>query len=197
MARKSGSSGEETARKLRIASTKLFAQHGYAAVSMRQIATEIGVQAGALYLYTPDKQSLLFDLMHSHMQELLDSWAIETLKHESDPQSQLNAFVCFHIQFHMQRLDEVFIAYMELRNLSEPNFKIITQQRQEYENLLNQLLTKGVRQGIFHVKDVKLATFGIIAMLTGINTWFRDAGRLSADVVSDVYLKMVLDIVNT
>ena len=36
-----------------------FYRHGYAAVSMRQIAAEVGVQAGALYAYTPDKQALL------------------------------------------------------------------------------------------------------------------------------------------
>jgi len=71
MARKSGSNGEKTAQQLRVAATKLFATNGYAAVSMRQIAREIGVQAGALYLYTPDKQSLLFDLMNQHMEELL------------------------------------------------------------------------------------------------------------------------------
>ncbi len=46
---------------------------------MRQIAAEVGgVQAGgALYLYTKDKQSLLFDLMRNHMEELLDAWAAE------------------------------------------------------------------------------------------------------------------------
>ena len=37
---------------------------------MRAIAAEVGVQA-ALYNYTPDKQSLLFDLMQAHMTDLL------------------------------------------------------------------------------------------------------------------------------
>ncbi len=54
---------------------RLFARQGFAAVSMRQIASEVGVQAGALYLYTPDKQTLLFDLMTTHMNELLQAWS--------------------------------------------------------------------------------------------------------------------------
>jgi len=41
---------------------------------MRQIAAEVGVQAGALYLYTPDKQTLLFDLMIEHLDQLQAAW---------------------------------------------------------------------------------------------------------------------------
>ena len=71
MARKSGSSSQKTRPLVHAAALSLFARHGYAAVSMRQIASEVGVQAGALYRYTPDKQSLLFELMRVHMEELL------------------------------------------------------------------------------------------------------------------------------
>jgi AcrR family transcriptional regulator len=67
MARKQGSHGEITGPKVRAAALRLFARHGFAAVSMRQIAGEVGVQAGALYLYTADKQTLLFELMRDHL----------------------------------------------------------------------------------------------------------------------------------
>ena len=71
MARTAGSHAQTTAPKVKAAALTLFSRHGYAAVSMRQIAAEVGVQAGALYTYTPDKQTLLFSLMHDHMTELL------------------------------------------------------------------------------------------------------------------------------
>ena len=71
MARKTGSHGDITGPKVHAAALRLIARHGFAAVSMRQIAHEVGVQAGALYRYTPDKQTLLFDLMLGHMDALL------------------------------------------------------------------------------------------------------------------------------
>jgi len=77
MARKLGSHSEITGPRITSAATTLIARHGFAAVTMRQIAAEVGVQAGALYLYTPDKQTLLFDLMRAHMEELLDAAAAE------------------------------------------------------------------------------------------------------------------------
>ena len=41
----------------------LFAERGYAAVSMRQIASKVGLQVGALYNYFPDKQTILSELL--------------------------------------------------------------------------------------------------------------------------------------
>lgn len=44
-------------------SFELFAQKGYAAVTMRQIAEEIGVSTGTLYHYFPSKESLFEQLV--------------------------------------------------------------------------------------------------------------------------------------
>lgn len=192
MARKSGSSGEKTAKQLRAAALKLFATHGYAAVSMRQIAREVGVQAGALYLYTPDKQTLLFDLLNRHMQALLQAWSERPKPDTEDPAKRLECFVRFHIQFHLPRADHVFISYMELRNLSGENFQQIEASRKAYENILQDILNAGQATGVFKVGDVKIAAFAIIAMLTGMNTWYREHGRLSESMVEKIYLDMVL-----
>ncbi|EBA16671.1 transcriptional regulator, TetR family protein [Roseobacter sp. SK209-2-6] len=189
MARTQGSHSGITGPRIREAALQLFAQHGYAAVSMRQIAKEVGVQAGALYNYTPDKQSLLFRLMESHMRELLAAWG--DLVVEGDAAVQLEAFVKFHIRFHMQRPDEVFIAYMELRNLNEENFAGIEVLRRSYEDALEQILKDGVASGCFRIPDTKIATLAVIAMLNGVMTWYRSGGRLSLEEVEGVYWEMV------
>ncbi len=188
MARKTGSHSQITGPKVRQAASKLFARHGFAAVSMRQIASEVGVQAGALYLYTPDKQSLLFDLMQGHMQDLLAAW--EAQEKGRGPLEQLEAFVRFHIGFHLDRPDAVFIAYMELRNLSEENFAVIEGLRKRYEDVLEGILREGQQAGVFAVPDTKLAMMALIAMLTGVNTWYREGGRLSRDKVEAIYWDM-------
>lgn len=173
---------------MRAAALGLFARHGFAAVSMRRIASEVGVQAGALYNYTPDKQSLLFDLMRSHMEELLDAMPAPF---GAGPVARLEAFVRFHIAFHHARPDAVFIAYMELRNLDPANFAVIEGLRHRYETALETILTDGVAQGVFEVADSKVATLAVIAMLTGITTWFRPGGRLDLEAVQDQYWHMV------
>ena len=187
MARKQGSHADITGPKVRDAALRLFARHGFAAVSMRQIAAEVGVQAGALYLYTPDKQALLFELMRDHMEELLADWQAP----DAPPTDQLEDFVRHHIRFHLDRPELVFIAYMELRNLTPENFAVIESLRSRYENELEDILHDGVASGEFAVPDTKIATLAVIAMLNGVNTWFREGGRLSLDEVERIYWDMV------
>ncbi|WP_425044000.1 TetR/AcrR family transcriptional regulator [Primorskyibacter sp. S87] len=189
MARTQGSHSDITGPRIRRESLRLFAQHGFAAVSMRQIAKEVGVQAGALYNYIPDKQSLLFHLMEAHMEELLATWRAEELP--DSPLERLRKFVGFHIRFHLGRPDEVFIAYMELRNLSPENFRTIEALRKQYEDALEDILRRGVEAGQFAVPDTKIATLAVIAMLNGVNTWYRSGGRLSLDEVETIYWDMV------
>ena len=187
MARKQGSHADITGPKVRAAALRLFSRHGFAAVSMRQIAGEVGVQAGALYLYTPDKQTLLFDLMREHMEDLLASWQTP----DAAPPDQLQAFCRHHIGYHLDRPELVFIAYMELRNLTQENFARIENLRRAYEAQLEAILTRGVADGYFAVADAKVTTRAVIAMLTGVNTWFREEGRLSLGDVEEMYWDMV------
>ena len=189
MARTTGSHSDITGPRIRETALRLFAAEGYAAVSMRKIASEVGVQAGALYNYTPDKQSLLFDLMRGHMDDLLA--ARKQAGQGGTPTQRLQEFTRFHITYHEDRPHEIFIAYMELRNLTDENFAVIEGLRRTYEGQLEAILDAGQREGVFAVPDTKLATYAVIAMLTGVNTWFREGGRLSLDEVEQVYWDMV------
>ncbi|MBN9673982.1 TetR/AcrR family transcriptional regulator [Roseibium aggregatum] len=180
--------GRETAERVRKAALKLFAEAGYAAVSMREIASAVGVQPGALYNHFPTKQDILKDLMLSHMAALLAAWENAGFPSAMDP---LERFVRFHIRYHLQRADEVFIAYMELRNLDPENFAAVEAQRNRYEAILTSILEEGSTAGRYAVDNPRVATRAIIAMLTGLPTWYREGGRLTGDEIETLYLTMV------
>lgn len=190
MARKQGSHGEITGPRLREAALRLIARDGFAAVSMRQIAAEVGVQAGALYNYISDKQSLLFDLMGQHMQETLQE-AMRTIPVDAPAPERLDAFTRFHIRWHLPRRDEVFVSYMELRNLTPDNFAQIELLRRRYEDLLQQILEQGEAEGVFHLADPRVETMALIAMLTGVTDWYREEGRLSAEQIEALYVDLM------
>lgn len=189
MARKQGSHSEITGPRVRQAALQLFARHGYAAVSMRQIAAQVGVQAGALYNYTPDKQSLLFDLMQTHMEEVLVARRAAAV--QGSPLAQLEAFTRFHVAYHLERPELVFISYMELRNLAPENFAAVERLRKSYEDELEAILLSGARDGVFQMSDTKITTLALIAMLTGVSGWYRKDGRLAAAEVADHYWDLV------
>jgi len=193
MPRTIGSYSQNTQTLVRQSAERLFARHGYAAVSMRQLASDVGVQVGTIYNYTKDKQALLFTIMSEHMTELLQAWSREGLR--LDPIEQLSRFLNFHLDYHLARRDAVFIAYMELRNLDDTNFAQIETLRRQYEDALEQILVAGKKTKSFDIADTRITTLAIIGMLTEVVTWYREDGRLKLDEVKSHYRKMVLRMV--
>ena len=189
MARTYGSFSQNTAPKVFKTALRLFAQYGYAAVSMRQIAKDVGVQVGALYNYTPDKQTLLFTIMRHHMKSLLSAW--EARPQSEDPVVRLKDFIQFHLNFHLHKTDEVFVAYMELRNLSDENFAVIEGLRRRYELILEHILVLGANAGVFHISDARVTTLALIGMLKEVGTWYRPDGRLNSREIINIYQDMV------
>ena len=53
------------------------------------------------------------------------------------------------------------------------------------------VLVEGQEKGVFQIPDTRLATMAVIAMLNGVNTWYREGGRLSQERVERIYWNMV------
>ncbi len=191
MARTIGSYGPKTMEAIRKAGLRLIFEHGYEAMSLRQLAAEVGIQAGSLYNHISTKQELLFDLIQDHINELLRQLD-RALQGKEDPLEKLRAFVAFHVTYHMSRKREVFIANSELRSLEPKNYESIVALRGAYEQRLAGILADGVAKGVFEVADVQVATFAIIALLTGLCTWYRPGGRLTREAIVDAHEKLVL-----
>ncbi len=190
MARTVGSNGVRTAQAIRQAGVKLIYQHGYEAMSLRQLAAEVGLQSGSLYKYFDNKQSLLFDIVRDHMDDLM-AQADAALAGLTDPMARLKAYVGFHLRYHMTRKAHVFIANMEIRSLEDEHRGQVVAMRRRYEGLLDTILRDGAAAGAFKVVDPRVSTYAIISMLTGICMWYRPDGRLSQDELVAIYTDLV------
>ena len=192
MARPAGIKGEQTRQRILASSLALFARSGYAAVSMREIALDVGVGAGALYNHFTTKQHILMAIMEDHMRALLSAYHASANARQRDAQTQLEAFVRFHISYHTALPNEVFLSYMELRALEPENFNIIEALRRNYETILKDILTLGVQQRQMACDDIHVSAMAILAMLTGVTSWFRQQGRLTRHQIENIYVSLVM-----
>ena len=142
MARTIGSYGPKTLEAIRKAGLRLIFEQGYAAMSLRDLAAEVGIQVGSLYNHISTKQELLFELVQDHVNELLRQLDL-ALEGKKGPEEKLRAFVAFHVTYHMSRKREVFIANSELRSLEPKNYDAIVALRSAYEARLARILTRG------------------------------------------------------
>jgi len=191
MARRKGADGAETEAAICRAALRLIATNGYEAVTMRGLAEEVDLAAGALYRYFPNKQAILFTLLERHMTDLLSAWAAARLPRDRPATDRLEAFTRFHVRHHLPRANGVFLSYMELRSLTPANFAAIERLRAQYEADLVEILDQGRREGDLTLERPALTARAIIAMLTGITTWYRADGPLSPRDIECHYWAMV------
>ncbi|MCE9648982.1 MAG: TetR/AcrR family transcriptional regulator [Parvibaculum sp.] len=191
MTRTAGSSGTKTLAAIREAGLQLIYKDGFEAMSLRQLAAKVGLQPGSLYNHIATKQDLLFDLIHNHMVTLLERVNAE-LEGIDDPLTALSVFTAFHLTYHIERKREVFIGSAELRSLEPKNRKRIVGLRRAYEDLLCDILEKGAAKKQFKIGDARVSTYAILAMLTGICTWYDPKGRIDRKALIDVHTRLVL-----
>jgi len=195
MARTVGSLGERTQGAIREAALGLMAKRGYEAMSMRDLAAQVGVQPAALYRYFPTKEKLLLALLIEHMEALAAAWQAARPAGGAGPSLQLAAFVENHIRFHVARRHSTHVSNMELRSLSHGHLSQVLKLRNAYEKELRTILRDGRDSGDFLIDDSGLTAMAIIQMLTGVIVWFRPDDRLSVDQVTQTYLTMTMRLV--
>ena len=185
--------GRSMRESILVAAVQLFAELGYHAASMRDIAERSGIKAASIYHHYPNKQALLIEIMNTYMQRLNAS--LERILREcDDPEQRLQQAIASHIFLHTSYKAEFFIIDTEIRALDAANRTAILALRDAYELLLQELLRDGMQRAVFRQSDVKVASYAIIAMCTEVSTWFRPNGRLSVQQVVDLYHQLITQV---
>jgi AcrR family transcriptional regulator len=175
------------------AAVQLFAEYGYHAAPLRDIARIAGIQAASIYHHYPSKQALLVEIMQTHMQRLNSSTEHIIREYAADPLQQLHEVIANHIRLHTTYKAEFFIIDTEIRSLEGENRPAILVLRHTYEELLQAILHGGMERGIFRQCDVKVTSYAIIAMCTQVAAWFHPEGRLSVQQVISIYRQMITE----
>ncbi|MCW1952439.1 MAG: TetR/AcrR family transcriptional regulator [Octadecabacter sp.] len=180
-----------TKQVIRAAARQQFAEHGYNAVSMREIAQAVGKQPGGIYNHFPNKQSILVDLMQENLVRAYEA-VISPIKDTASPVQRLEMFVRGHVQYHIENPDDIFIAYMELRSLEAEGAAHIMAERDKYESALRNILRDGLSADQFKLSDPAIHARSILSMLGGVTVWFRQSGPQSSTHVAECYVQAAL-----
>jgi len=168
-----------------------FYVQGYAATDVRTIADRVGLQVSTLYNYISGKEELLYLIMKDGIVEIaaaLDA-AIAGL---TDPRDRLRAAVRSHVLHHAHRQFRAWVGHVEVRSLTGDYLDEIIGKRQEYEHRWIDILTGGIRAGVFTDADPRLTMYGILAIGQSLARWYKPDGQYDAEQIADAMAEMVL-----
>lgn len=182
--------GDDRRQQIRDLALNLFVHEGYGNVSLRQLAEPLGLRAGSLYNHLESKQTLLFELIHDHLQHLLDGAQREIGK-TNEVATQLRAFIATHIYFHIRHQALSLLINLELRSLECAQQIEIKTLLKQYRQSLAQILKQGMDTGLFHTQPVASAVQAVLAMLSGVAFWFNEQGEITSAQLTRQFTRMV------
>lgn len=173
-------SGEPRVAVIRDAALRLFAERGYPATTMADIGAVVGIRGPSLYKHVPSKQFLLAEIMAESMRELQAGFD-RAVASTDDVVERFRRAVEAHVRFHARRRLEAFVGTREIRSLDEPHRGTVVGLRSKYEQGFRELIDAGVRDGVFRVRSVRLASYAVLDMGMGISVWYSEGGEIAED----------------
>jgi AcrR family transcriptional regulator len=172
----------------------LFAERGYRATSMRDIATALGVRAPSLYNHVSSKQEILYQIMDTAMDRALAALD-EALAGVEDVADQLRRATESLVLDFLRYPAEVTVCNVEVRSL-EPGYRLaIVAKRDAYAARVRRIIEHGCRTGRFRTPTPQLAAFAVLELGNGAKSWFRPGGRYTDTFVARAYGEFALRVV--
>jgi len=154
-------------RRLQIAAgaSKLFIKKGYFKTNMRDISKATGITIGSLYDYITKKEDILclvFDVFHSLCIRRIEESGVLRIE---DPLEQLKCAIKKMIEVGDTYRDMVVLMYRESKSLPKDFLKRILERENGLVKCFENILQKGVENGIFRVRDPFLTANIIVYLL--------------------------------
>jgi AcrR family transcriptional regulator len=176
-----------TLRRMLLSALVLFAERGYHAVPVREIARGAGIRASSMYEHRASKEKLLLDLMLIGHEEHNAQLVAALHGADDDPRSQIDAVVRAHVRVHATYPMLTRVCNRELGSLNEDSLSTVLEVRRATERVLTTTIERGIEEGVFSVPDSYLATAALGAMGIRVAEWYRPNSDLSIDAVADAY----------
>ena len=121
----------ERRQRLLDGAARLFAERGFRAVSIEDLAADAGVSGPAVYRHFPSKEAILADLLVSVSQRLLDEGSTEA-DGAADPHEALRRLISFHTEFALRDRDLIRIQDHDMASLAPADAKSVSRLQRAY-----------------------------------------------------------------
>lgn len=153
------------------AAAELFANRGFQAIGLRDLASHLGLHAGSLYHHIENKQSLLFELIDNGLAELLLQTS-RRMKGARSPGKRLALFIQAFVAFNFEERHKLVLITQEFANLSQEQQQQIVELKNRYAQVLSAIIAD-LHGGAGKPGDIGQTANAIIVMMFGQSQWYN------------------------
>jgi AcrR family transcriptional regulator len=173
----------------------LFAERGYGATTVRDIGERAGMLSGSLYSHFASKEAILAELVQMGMAEHHKCLRNAILSSASDPRNQLFALMREHVRFHTLYATLAMVTHAELHILSQAKAERAQTLRSQSQQLVRDVIERGVALHVFDVPDIDVALAAVSSMGVRVAYWYTPAFHLDAAMLSEQMAELACRVV--
>ncbi|MFA0963008.1 TetR/AcrR family transcriptional regulator [Roseivirga sp. BDSF3-8] len=172
--------------------TLLFRKKGYTAASMRDLATELGIEAASLYSHIRSKEQIL-DKICFRMVDAFVEGLNQVEQEVIGADAKLRRAIVTHIVVITRDTDASAVFFNEWRHLSNERLQEFLLQREAYEERFREIMREGIRDGVFKEVDARFATLTLLSSLNWTYNWYRKDGKMSPEEIGNQLADLLIN----
>lgn len=180
-----------TRQNIRQTAEKLFRERGYAAIGMRELAKEVGIEAPSIYNHYKGKDDILREICFDIADQFFKAFT-EAEKTDEKPSKKIKAVIKAHINVIAENIEASEVFFQEWMFLEEPHLSKFKKLRHEYEQLFREVIEKGVKRGDFKKANSKLVVFTIFSALNATYDLYKSTERLTQEEIAEEISNLLL-----
>lgn len=172
--------------------TNKFREKGYRAVSMRELADHVGIEAASFYNHFDSKESILKEICFRMAFEFFKGieWAT---RETSSPDEMLARAIQSHIKVITANTDASAVFFHDWRYLSEPYLSEFREMRLKYEEIFRNILREGMLRKMFGKQDETFIVLTIFSTLNWVYEWYDPDGKFAPEEIADNLSSVILN----
>ena len=171
---------------------RLFAEHGYRAVSLLEIARAVQLSKTTLYHYFERKDEILGTVIVTTIREL-NRFVAEAVPKELPADRKLIAFMEAQAEFFETHRTQFQVLLTQFGSLTDPVTRdAAVEWRVKYENAIRSIVQEGVASGTFCADKPDTVVRAVLAALYWLVRWYRPGGARTACQIAREYADLVL-----
>jgi AcrR family transcriptional regulator len=142
----------------------LFKERGYSAVSMRDLAQAVDLQAASLYNHISGKQDILSEIILDPARRFT-AGMVKVVDSGESAFAKAEQLITLHIDLALSHSNELAVMNNDWMHLEGDSYAEYIKRRKEYERDFRLILSQGVVDGTFHDLNVDTLLFAILSTL--------------------------------
>lgn len=172
---------------------ELFARRGFNGASVADLASACSTSKSLIYHYFPSKEDILFEVMSSHIDQLIEDTEQATVI-KGEPAKQFSNLVHAFLRHYVGATARQKVLLNELANLPGDSCDIIVTKQKRVVQALQALVVALRPELADDPSRARVQTMIIFGMLNWTHTWYRPDGPIDIDTLAEMIIDTALGV---